>query len=292
MKNKYCILILIIFSSFFISCSDETDNNIINPPIDPTLSQSVFKYPYNINSFWYYTTRNFVTNLRPDSLSVYFPSDTLVGYGDASFVKDTVINQDTVRLLRNSHSEPKHSHTTLEYYKQTDSGLIRIAFYSEGANFGPFRPLNTNLTYSVNGLSFNSLNEIYEHYNSDNSVRGSLIFDDPPITAIKYPIVQNEEWNFVSYSSGTDTTRITKKFTDFETLILPSGTFYCIKIRRNWYYSSPTPDTNYISFDYFSKEGMIKRDFRIKDIIISNSNGPIGYIDVKEEANLNLYSIP
>ncbi len=285
------MLILFLFSSFIISCGDQNDE-VINPTVEPTLNQNNFKYPYNINSFWYYTTRNFVTNLRPDSLSVYFGRDTLVGYGDASIVRDTVINGDTLRLLRNSHSEPAHSHTTLEYYKQTDSGLIRIAFYSDGVNFGPYRPLNTHLIYSVNGKTFNSLNEIYYYYNSDNSVSGSLIFDDPPTTAIKYPIVQNEEWNFITYISAADTTRITKTFTDFETLILPSGTFYCIKIQRNWYYSSPTPDTNYISFDYFSKEGMIKRDFRIKDILVSNTQGPIGYIDVKEEANLNLYSLP
>lgn len=273
-----------------ISCSDnDTHNNLISLPVVDTTSRNNFKYPYNINSFWYYSTRNFVTNLRPDSVGVYFSTDTLIGYGDASFEKDTILNQDTVRLLRNSHSEPQHSHTTLEYYKQTENGLIRIAYLSDGINFGPYRSSNNNLKYSVNGKSFRSLNDIYEYYKMENSTSGKLVFDDPPITAIKYPIVQNEEWDFVSYG----TTRITKKFTDFETVNSAAGSFYCIKIRRNWYYNSPAPDTNYISYDYFAKEGMVKRDFRIKDILISNQSGtPIGYIDVKEEANLNLYTLP
>jgi hypothetical protein len=288
MKRKIGILILIYFSCFIISCSNETV--ITNSPVVVTPPENNFQYPYSLNSFWYYTTRNFVTNLRPDSLNVYFSTDTLVGYGDASFVRDTIINQDTVRLLRNSHSEPKHSHTTLEYYKQTDSGLIRIAYASDGTNFGPYRPLNNSLTYTVNRKTFNSLNEIYDYYSRESeSVTGNLTFDDPPLRALKYPIVQNEEWSFITYGL----TRITKKYTDFETVQLPAGNFYCIKIQRNWYYdNSTTPDASYISYDYFSKQGMIKRDFRIKDILINNQNGPIGYIDVKEEANLNLYNIP
>ena len=127
------ILSLILFTSAsFISCSEDS----VNPENIP---QDNFTYPFSINSFWYYGTRNFVTNLRPDSLSSVFSTDTISGYGGATFLKDTIINNDTLRLFRNSHSDESHSHTTLELFKQTDSGLIRHAFYSDGTNFGPFR---------------------------------------------------------------------------------------------------------------------------------------------------------
>ncbi len=293
MKDIYLFLIFTLFSCFVLSCSNDeitTNNTITEPPVP---FENNFKYPYNINSFWFYTTRNFVENIRPDSLLVYFNTDTTVGYGDAKFEKDTLINSDTLRLLRNTHSEPEHSHTTLEYYRQTDSGLIRVAYYSDGTNFGPYRAVNSPFTFSVSGKTFGSLNELYEYYQNDlndiKDVSGKLVFDDPPVTTIKYPIVQNLEWSFQVYG----TTRITKKFHGFENINLTSGTFHCVKIQRNWYYNSPSPDTSYISYDYFSKEGMIKRDFSIKDIIISNQAGtPIGIIDVKEEANLNLYTLP
>lgn len=283
---KTILLFFISLSAILFSCSEEN-----TPPVSPpqnTVSDN-FQYPYSLNSSWYYTTRNFVTNLRPDSVSIYFPTDTLVGYGDATFEKDSLINGAMLRLLRNSHSEPIHSHTTREYYNQTDSGLIRVAYFSEGTNFGPYRHNGNSLKFSANGKIFRSLNDLYNFYKINSTEnRGSLIFDDPPIVTIKYPIVQNEEWDFQIYRK----IRITKKYTDFEDISLNGNSLHCIKIQRNWYYNSPDADTNYLSFDYFAKEGMVKRDFRIKDILVSNTKGPIGYIDVKEEADLLMYNIP
>ncbi len=38
---------------------------------------------------------------------------------------------------------------------------------------------------------------------------------------------------------------------------------------------------------------MIKRDFLLKDVLVSNNFGdPIGYIDVREEDFLNFYTLP
>ena len=286
MRTELKIFVLILFSSIIISCENESEvSNIITNP--PTVIDSAFKYPYKLNSFWYYTTRNFITNLRPDSIGVYFSADTLTGYGAANYVKDTIINLDTLRLLRNAHSETGHSHTTLELFRQTDSGLIRIAYYSDGLNFGPFRHVN-NLRFSFGGKTYNSLNELKGNTNYDfiSSDTNTLYFDNPPVTLLKYPVSQNTEWNFINYG----TTRITKKYTAFENVTVPAGTFYCIKIKRDVYYNSSTPDPNYFYYDYFSKDGMIKRDFTLKDILVSNNFGQIiGYIDVKEEAFLNIY---
>lgn len=272
-----------------MSCSEDSINNNVNTPPDTTLSQNIFRYPYNLNSFWYYTTRNFITNLRPDSLNVYFTTDTTIGYGGAVFTKDTIINNDTLKLLRNSHSNSGHSYTTLEFYSQSDSGLIRIAYYSDGINFGPYRTAG-NLIFSVNGKGFKSLNDLTGNYKNDlPSGDTTLFFDDPPVKVLKYPLSVNTEWTLINYG----TTRISKKYTGFETVSLPAGNFHCLKIQRNVYYNSSAPDTNYFYFDYFAKEGMIKRDLLLKDILVSNTNGdPIGYIDVKEEAFLNLYILP
>lgn len=288
MKSVIKYSLLILSAAFLFSCSEDTINSITNNPPDTTITDN-FRYPYKLNSFWYYSTRNFVTNLRPDSLSIYFPADTINGLGSATFIKDTVINLDTLKLLRNSHSTEGHSHTTLEFYKQSDSGLIRIAVYSDGLNFGPYRS-SDNLNYSFHGQTFNSLNELtlnlkYDEPDGDTT----LYFDDPPIKVLKYPLFKNTEWGIINYG----TTRITKKYTDFETVSLPAGNFYCLKVQRNVYYNSSTPDPNYFYYDYFSKYGMIKRDFLLKDVLVSNNNGdPIGYIDVREEDFINLYILP
>jgi len=288
MKIKILIIFIASFSLTFTACKDEpTGNN--SPP-----SENNFKYPYEINSFWYYGTRNFTTNYRPDSLEVYFPRDTLIGIGGALFLKDTIINEDTLRLLRNSHSEIGHGHATLELYKQTDTGLIRVAFYSNGVNFGPFRLNPNSITLSFKGKSFNSLYEIVNYYKYElrDNLAGdtALIFDNPPIVALKYPIVQNDEWVF----KIVGTTKMTKKYTTFETVNSMGVSYYCIKIQKQWYLDgSSNPDSHLIFYDYFSKEGMIKRDFTIKDIAINNSLGQlIGFIDAKDEAFLNFYTHP
>ncbi|MEP7145648.1 MAG: hypothetical protein ABI792_01425 [bacterium] len=289
-KIKFLIIFLVLLSLTLFSCSDNPVNNNNPPGV-----QTDFKYPFKTGSFWYYNTRNFVTNIRPDSLNVYFSSDTISGNGAADFSRDSVINNDTLKLLRNSNSSAGHSQTTLEYYKQTDSGLIRIAFYSDGTNFGPFRPSLKNLKFSIHGRSFPSLKELVNYYDDEIELRDStpLIFDNPPVRTIKYPIIKNSEWNLITYAGISDTTRITKQYIDYENVTVNAGTFYCIKIRRRWYYNSPTADPNLVFYDYFSKEGMIKRDFLIKDILISNSQGqPIGFIDVKEEDHLNFYFLP
>lgn len=286
---KIIKILLLSTSVLFFSCSEDS----VNPENIP---QDNFTYPFSINSFWYYGTRNFVTNLRPDSLSSVFSTDTISGYGGATFLKDTIINNDTLRLFRNSHSDESHSHTTLELFKQTDSGLIRHAFFSDGTNFGPFRN-EKKYKFSINGKEFLSTSDLINFYNNDfNPVYDNpagdsvLFFDNPPVTMVKYPVVTGTEWNFYSVLS----IRLTKKYLGYETIVSNDKSYYCVKIQKQWYNNnSLVPDSHLIFYDYFSKDGMVKRDFTIKDVAVSNGSGQlIGYIDVKEEAFLNIFSQP
>ena len=286
---KFIKILLLSTSVLFFSCSEDS----VNPENIP---QDNFTYPFSINSFWYYGTKNFVTNLRPDSLSSVFSTDTISGYGGATFLKDTIINNDTLRLFRNSHSDEVHAHTSLEFYKQTDSGLIRHAFYSNGTNFGPFRH-EKKFTFSINGKEFHSARDLINFYNNDFNINydnpaedSVLFFDNPPVTMVKYPVVTGTEWNFYSVLS----IRLTKKYLGYETIVSNDKSYYCVKIQKQWYNNnSLVPDPHLIFYDYFSKDGMVKRDFTIKDVAVSNSSGQlIGYIDVKEEAFLNIFSQP
>lgn len=285
MIKKFQILTFITLSSIIIvSCND---TSIEADPLLPP--QNNFQYPFQINTLWYYTTRNFVTNFQPDSINAYHNTDTILGFGGSVFVKDTIMNNDTLRLLSNTHSEPGHEHVNLEYYKQTDTGLIRVASYSQSTSFGPFRPIESNVRYEVNGLSFYSVRDILDYYKQDYSTDGKIIFDNPPVTALKYPIDPNHEWHLRTQSQ----TEIRKQYTTFETVTVGAGTFYCNKVKRNWYRDGVGPDPQIISYDYFSKDGIIKRELIIKDILVwGNFNQPIGYLDAKEEIEVNIYTHP
>ncbi|HMQ67910.1 MAG TPA: hypothetical protein PKA90_02920 [Ignavibacteria bacterium] len=247
-----------------------------------------FKYPLNLNSYWYYGTRNFIFDLRPDSINIYFTTDTLYGYGNAKINKDTVVNSDTLTQIRNVHSLSGHPNSSVELFRQTDSGLVRAAYYSNASNFGPFRQMN-NLIFSINGNNFSDLNELLgfvknENYQADTS----LIFDDPPITVLKYPLTLNTEWEMINSA----TLSINKRYVNFENVTVNAGTFYCLKIRKDFSFNKAIQDTGIVYYDYFSESGMIKRDILIKDVNVSNSSGQtIGKINIKEEAFLNLYYI-
>lgn len=283
------LLISVFFCLIISSCGDDPVTTGNSPDND-------FIYPYSIGNSWYYGTRNFITNIRMDSASNPFTTDTLTGYGDASFISDTVINSDTLRLFRNSHSEEGHAHSTIELYKQTDSGLIRYAYYSDGTNFGPFRP-EGGYKYSFKNKSFNSLNELFGFFSCDESGPGGknfsdtvLYFDNPPVTVLKYPVTAGSEWIFKIIGS----TKFTKKYLNFENTESSGHNYYCIKIQKFWFLNySSVPEENLIFYDYFSASGMVKRDFTIKDIQVSNQFGNvIGYIDAKEESFLNIFIQP
>ncbi len=274
---------------FFISCSNDNPATITtNEPSEN------FKYPYEINSFWYYSTYNYITNYRPDSLRNIIADDTIVGNGIAEFTKDTVINSDTLHLLKNTHSSEGHEHTTLELYKQSDTGLVRYAFYSSGTNFGPFRVSRLRFKIENENKEFLSTAELlrwYEGYASAD-FRGDTTFtiDNPPINAIRYPITNGTEWSYLDYGA----TKIKKLYSGFENITTQAGSFHCARIRRNWYFNfSNEPDSNFYLMDYFSESGMVKRDFRIKNVLVTTSTGdPLGYIEVVEESKLNIVTLP
>lgn len=274
-----------VFSMAISSCSDDTQSS--NNPNEP---QRDFKHPYSINSFWYYTTYNFVANYRPDSIRNIIAPDTIVGYGSALFSSDTVIAQDTFRILRNTHSSEGHTHTTIELYKQRDTGLIRHAFFSSGTNFGPFRN-GSNVKYSFHGKEYLSTADL-KHALRQFDFRGdtTLTFDDPPILALRYPVSEGSEWLYLDYGA----TKIKKKYSGYEEIASNGRSYFCAKVKRNWYINNSTiPDSNLQFVDYFAKEGMVKRDFVIANVLVSNSLGePMGYIDVWEQAILNFYTDP
>mgnify|MGYP001195863447 CR=1 FL=1 len=285
-KNVAMLIIITLSLSFFNSCTEENPN--VN---NPEIPNENFAYPYSLNSFWYYSTFNYVTNFRPDSLRNIFLEDTISGNGIARFVTDTSINSDTFRILRNTHSSEGHEHTSIELFKQSDTGLIRYGYYSSGTNFGPFRLSPFFLSIGENARKFSSGFELLKwHENPSMLGDTTFVFDDPPVNVLKYPITDGLEWKYQDYGP----TKINKCYDGFQNVTTQAGSFYCARVKRKWYFNnSSSADTNFFQIDYFSESGMVKRDFIIKNVLVTNNTGvPLGYIDVVENAELNIVTIP
>lgn len=284
MKYRILISLLVFICCLNISCNDDS--------VNPEIKNENFTFPFNLNSIWYYGSRNFVSNIRPDSIISYFDSDTIIGYGGLTFLRDTIIKNDTLRLLRNTHSDPYHLHTALELYKQNQSGLYRHAYYSEGYAFSPYRN-QSNIRLKIQNGFFSSTADVLnrlkntEQGNESNSDT-ILTFDSPPLKAIMYPLARNSEWLLKEF----DNIKIKKRYLDFENVRQNEKEYFCIKIKKSWYFNnSNDPDSNIIYHDYFSKEGIVKRYIYIKDIEVYSETGQhIGYIDVHEESFLNIFS--
>ncbi len=278
--NRSAVYLIFIFSAaYFSSCSDNLQNgNQLEP-------DNNYRYPYSLNSYWYYTTKNVITNIRPDSIRKYFSTDTLTGYGISVFLEDTVLSDDTVRIFKNEYSFNGHISVTREYFKQTDSGLIRMAFLNNGSGLGPYR---NNINYSYGGKIFSSPNEILRF--AGNEFKGSdsvVTYDDPPLKVIRYPLEVNAEWIL---KQGPILT-IKKRYEGFEQLYISGKNHYCMKIKRLFYFNL-NPDENLYHTDFFSKDGIQRREIYINDIAALNELGAqIGYIDLSEITNVTLQSV-
>jgi len=277
---KLILNVFVVISLIVLSSCSKTDDSIITPN-----EPENFKYPYKLNSNWLYKTTLQNINVRPDSIRPYITTTPIYETGYSLWKNDTIIDGVTARVLQSNHSSPVHSHSTTEYFTNTDTGLVNVSYTIYGTSFGPFN-INPRYKFGYNGKYYYS---IYD-FRRDALYELPLTGTDNLANCIKYPVTTNTEW-FFRRPNIAQIQR--KKYLNFEQVITPAGTFNCIKIARINYSGSPeVQDTNYIMYDYFSKIGMVKRSYLIKNIPFFNSSGEvIGYFDISEEVLLDAYSI-
>lgn len=266
-KHTSKIIFFLLAVLIFSSCSKSDD--IVTPGNSADTSTN-FKYPYSINSNWFFTTtKNFT--FRPDSTRAYISGiDSSVESGYAVWKNDTVINGVNARVLRSNHTSTNHSFNSTECYVQTDSGLVNISYDIE-VSFGPFRPGSSPLPYFSSTSDF--VSEI-----------GSAV---SPVNCLQYPIRTNHEWYFRNLSA---TQVQTKKYLNYEQVHTPVGTYNCIKIQRINYMNG-IKDSNFVWYDYFSKIGTVKRSYTRKNVPVYFGGNIIGYYDIGHEVVLNSVNI-
>ncbi len=275
------IICLGLIAVTIYSCS-KSDDTIVTPGSSADTATN-FKYPYTINSNWFFTTTpNYA--FYPDSIRRYISGiDSSIEVGYAVWKNDTVINGINARVLRTNHTSSNHAYNTTECYVQTDTGLVNIS-YTESPSFGPFRP-NPDYKFVYNDKQYYSIEEF-----KSKEFNGSLANIDSvsaPINCIKYPIVTNNEWYFRKISALQIQK---KKYLNYVQVQTSAGVYNCIPLQLGNYQGN-VRDTNFIQTDYFSKIGMVKRSRKFKNIAFYYMGNIIGYFDVGEEVVLNSASI-
>ncbi|HRE41952.1 MAG TPA: hypothetical protein PLG90_11520 [Ignavibacteria bacterium] len=267
MKFSVIILLFVIISG----CSNDDNPAGVNTnPFDN------FRYPYTDNINWFYKYRNIIHNVRPDSIKQYITIDTIPGTGVSIWTGDTLIAGISGKIFRSEHNEPLHTHSTTEVFVQTDSGLVSIFAGSTGRSFGPFGANRWN-KFLFNGNIYETLDEIYSE---------AVLIQS--YNAIKYPVNIGEEWFLNRVSNNFN---FYKKYDGLINLTVPAGTFECMKIKKIVRNDIGVENLNYEYFDYLSENGIVKRDYNLKNIGFLNSEGVvIGFFDIKEEVEVNLIS--
>jgi hypothetical protein len=113
----------------------------------------------------------------------------------------------------------------------------------------------------------------------------TLILEDPPVVCLKYPVTTGTQWLFKNIFQLSD---IYKKYICFEAVTVGTATHSCMKTERIW--------SNYSDmqlYDYYSKNGILKRNYTIKDVMVMDEWGKLlGYIDMNDLFQVTSFNIP
>lgn len=285
MKTKLICLLAVftIVSSFFVSCTKD------NPTGVQYFDTANFKYPFTIGSTWSYTRVQSVENIRPDSIKNHFNMFPFNSSGTITISHDTTINGVPVRCYIDNCIQDTTTWQNRDYFANHDSGLVCYGYKVTGGGAGfPYSP-NPNIKFIINGKVFNSVEEIFISYgmysNPEFISYDSLYIENPPVNCLKYPILIGMEWFFKRLDNNT---YIHKKYLGFENVLVNNTMITCVKTERKWF----GMNSELYFFDYHSKYGQMKRDYYIKNIIVTNEFGTsIGLIDARDVVNVTSYNI-
>jgi hypothetical protein len=272
MKLYLFLITVLLLPLLLDSCSNET-------PVTPTLLDTTsFTYPFQIGNSWNYTLTISLSDFKPDTISKYFTDYPKVIHGTASILYDTVINGVSTRCFSDVQQYDPII-TACRYYYINDD--ISLSLYAIRGEIGGYLPDNINR--QINNLTcydFPGSGVISGFYRD---IHDTLIIT-PFNTILYYPIHTGMEW--YRYSGGYPVLR--RKYAGFELVVVPSGTFSCMKVEKT-YLTVPTA----VYADYYSKYGIIKKTIFMNDVLLTTPEFPegIGTGDLNIELVVNSYTI-
>lgn len=225
------------FLCLFVSCSR-----------DYPIHEEDRLFPLSVRNEWQYE--------REWTLEI-FPSQKDLTRTTRIFWK--IIDRDRLRGRYNTHilqeievSEERETWVSFNWYAEDwegQEGLYHIAY----ARAGP-RPPKLTSPYKIKfaGKEFNSPEEIFDYVRGIRCVKSDTIIRIPPRKVFVYPLYIGKEW--VAFD---DIWLQTRRVIGMETITTPAGEFLCYKIQV----SGEMWDENAVWYDWFSKEGLVKRYF-------------------------------
>jgi hypothetical protein len=285
MKALIVTLIFILsISVIFISCS--------NDPVTPggslpeTIDSSSFVYPFTDGDSWSVKRTMSFENPRPDSIRHYFTGPPVVYNGYVSILYDTIINGITTKCFFETETEGSSVFENRLYYYQTDTGFYCLANRNYMRGFGyniPFKKNNLSFEkYGIKTQNLFALEQMLINRNR-NIYSDTFIVFSPPVLSLKYPVIKNTEWFFLS-----NFFTVYKKYTEFVNLTVGGQKYSCIKTQRRY-----EGWDDLIFYEYYSKYGQLQSDHLFKNNLVTTLHNPdgIGYVDMREKIEVLSFNV-
>lgn len=258
------LLLLMIFSTSCIFNSDNDDEND-------------FIYPLSIGNIWEYK-RQWNLYYYSDSLEIKEYTDTVTYSSDisVSITDEVTLNGDIdTYKMTGIENDGMMTFEGTQYYRNNEDGLYIYAYLGSGV----YLPKDVAGEYiCFKGKKFKNFHALSNYIQEITPILSlqsdTIIYEEPPIKTIHYPIKIGKQW---TYREAGNPWRMDRKVTNRVNLEIEIGSFDCytIKFIYDLDEDGEWDDDIWIT-DYISKQGLIKREIYVMELLESTVTHPEG----------------
>ncbi len=260
--------------------------------VDPT---SDFKFPLAVDNNWKYDYSQTASNIRGDSAAI--ASRLKVGmHGQAHIIVRDYIDPgiDSIPTFEMQSvfivNDVVNTDIGYTYLNNTSAGLI---IYESNNRFGftLHKPTQPEYYLEFESKRYSSIHELINSQELDGSVLDAPTFkpaDENDYTTLMYPLAIGRTW-IATYATSIGFLK--KTIQGFEDITVPAGEFSCYVIDSRWETAIEGELMSSVRrADYFSSEGLIKREILYPDVhFLDETNTLLGIVDLHTNYELTSF---
>ncbi|MDA3886968.1 MAG: hypothetical protein PF638_15385 [Candidatus Delongbacteria bacterium] len=279
---KWKLIVLVLFSVIFLSCTDENDDEFTDLPSKfPLLTGNTWEYEKTLNIYS-------KDNSTAVGISTTYTDTSIYNYMKFTEVKTDTLLEDTIPayIVENVEIElniKQDDDYSIDYLWNKEDGLYE---YVDRYVLNKIT-VNDSKKYRFKEIEFDTLNELKAIVNSyGNKVTKYSSYETSKV--IEYPIEEGNEWYPLDYwLIGI------KKVIDYQNISVTAGDFEVYEIRTYWDWDEDGIwDDDMVKIEYLSKYGIVKTRYEVWNSERTDEHGDLlGYYDWIEDEVLVDYEI-
>lgn len=268
--KRHCLICSALLLLVLVACDPSDD--------DP----SGFRYPLAVGNAWEYECE-WNTYFYSDSsvIPVYEDTTTFI-YNVSAVITARETLRGTIHAFRfvAEMEENGMTFTGEEYLNNREDGLYLYAYRGGALNVVPKRLAAGRVVFK--GRSFDSIAELVRTMEQAlpllRVLGDSLIFEDPPIKTLSYPLEVGETW---IYRQADNPWRMDKEVIAQDSTTVPAGQFFCYQVRYLYDMDEDGEwDEDIAVYDWIGEVGLVRRQARFSGMVhITASGDTVGYFD-------------